>query len=269
MKRKSLIGAIICLLPALAQGQVESRTTEHRSFAGVRDILIDNIRGDIDVTAGEGDRVEVDIATTLRADNQDRLELAKKEITVVATQQGAFLRLVVDGPFRTGDGRSAGYEFQHDFRVRVPKTVALDLHTVKSRVTVDGTTGGFKVRSVSGPVELSHMGGSGEASTVSGAVTASFSRNPAGPVYLRSVHGKVEASFSPTLHATVAVKTVHGGFYTDFETRADVQANSPEQVDGKYIWKRNRTTQVQIGGGGPELRLETVSGDILIRKQEH
>lgn len=258
--------SIASFLCCPAFGEVESKTSEHRSYPGVRDLMIENIRGNIEVVASNTTSVEVDIETTLHADTQDRLDLAKKEVRVDATQQGGFLKLFVDGPFRQRSGRSPGYEFSHEFKVRLPKDTAIDLNTVNSNVVADGTTGTFKARTVNGSVELKRLTGSGEASTVNGAVTADFAAALANPVLLKSVNGRIQASFPASLKADVMVKAHNGGFYTDFDTAPFVQAIEPERRDGKNIWRRDHGTQVRVGGGGPQLRMETVNGDVLLKK---
>ncbi len=261
-----VVFSLASLLGSLAFGEVESKTSEHRSYPGVRDLMIDNIHGNIEVVASNVTGVEVDIATTLRANTQDRLDLAKKEIHIEATQQGSFLKLFVDGPFRQRNGGSLGYEFSHEFKVRVPKDTAIDLHTVNSGIVADGTTAAFKIRTVNGSVDLKRLEGSGEASTVNGAVTAAFTGAPANAVLLKSVNGRIQASFPASLKADVLVKALNGGFYTDFDTTPFVQAIEPERRDGRNIWRRDRSTQVRIGGGGPQLRMETVNGDVLLKK---
>jgi hypothetical protein len=53
--------------------------------------------------------------------------------------------------------------------------------------------------------------------------------------------------------------------YTDFDTTA-LPALMPvsERKQGKFVYKSDRSAGVRVGGGGPELRFETLNGDIRI-----
>ena len=102
--RGSVLGLTLLLAVAAQAQQLEDRSTEHKSYAGVRELIIDNVTGAIDVSASTGSSVEVEVEKTLRARSQDRMALAKKEVVLSETQQGGLVRLMVDGPFRCGSG---------------------------------------------------------------------------------------------------------------------------------------------------------------------
>src|SRR5579862_7714461 len=94
-------GAVLLALCGLAAGQtVEDKSTEHRSYAGARELIIDDITGSIEVTASTGGSVEVDVEKTLRAWSQDRLTIARREISLAERREGGLVELSVDGPFR-------------------------------------------------------------------------------------------------------------------------------------------------------------------------
>lgn len=117
--------SVLILVAALATAsgqQLEDRSTQHQSFPGVHDLILDNVNGSIEVTGGSGGTVEMDVEKTLRASSQDRLALAKKEISLNVTREGGLLRLMVDGPFRHNGG-DLGYQFNYDFKLRVPREI--------------------------------------------------------------------------------------------------------------------------------------------------
>jgi hypothetical protein len=254
-------------LATAALAQLEDRSTDRRTFSGVRELVIDNLNGTVQVTAGTGAAVEMTITTTLRARSADRLALAKQEIKVDITQQGGLLRAIADGPFRRGyGGWDNTYEFTHDFEVRVPMSIVLDLRTVNSRLSVKGTAGEFKIRGVNGGIEMEDVEGSGSVETVNGPLGVTFARNPSGPVSFKSVNGTITASFRSGLNADLNLKTFHGEVFTDFPT--SMLAGAPERRDGALFWRRNNSMSARIGSGGPQLRFETVNGDVLIRNRE-
>src|SRR5258708_430389 len=131
---------------AFAQ-QLEEKSNEHKSYAGVRELIIDTIRGPIEVTASTGGSVEIEIVKSLRADSQDRMSIARREISLAERREGGLVQLTVDGPFRchcsdnsvSFRGRQL-YDFSYDFKIKVPRDGALDLRTVnKSHILVEGT----------------------------------------------------------------------------------------------------------------------------------
>ena len=72
-------------------------------------------------------------------------------------------------------------------------------------------------------------------------------------------------TFQPTLAADLRLKTFNGGMYTDFDTTT-LPALTPvtERKAGKFVYKADRAAGVRVGSGGPELRFETLNGDIRI-----
>ena len=272
--RGSVLGLTLLLAVAAQAQQLEDRSTEHKSYAGVRELIIDNVTGAIDVSASTGSSVEVEVEKTLRARSQDRMALAKKEVVLSETQQGGLVRLMVDGPFRCGSGvcfhGGDAYEFEYNFKVKVPRNINLDLRTVnKSHIFVEGTSGEFRINNVNGGIEMRDVEGSGSVHTVNGPVKVPFARNPTGPASFKSVNGVLDVSFRSGLNADVKMKTLNGGMYTDFNASAmPVSAIQPEQRDGKFVYRSNRMTGVRIGSGGPELNFETVNGEVLIRNRE-
>lgn len=238
---------LILSFAALAFADVVDKSSEHKSFAGVHELIIDNVNGFIEVTGtSETGTVELDVAKTLKARSQDRLALAKKEVKLDVTQEGGLLRLRVEGRFR--DHGHVGYEASFDFKVRVPR----DIH--------------FEIDNVNGTIDMRDMDGSGDARTVNGSVKAVFAQNPKAPLSFRSVNGTLDVTFRPDLNANARMTTVNGGVYTDFPV--SLAGDRPEQRDGKFVWRSPRLGPVRIGNGGPELRFETVNGDVLIKNRE-
>jgi hypothetical protein len=271
--------SLLIVASALAFGQnIEDKTTEHRSYTGAHELIIDDITGSIEVTASTGGTVEVDVEKTLRAWTQDRMTLAKKEISLAERREGGLVQLMVDGPFRCHncDNNSNNfrgenlYEFQYDFKIRVPRDLKLDLRTVNhSHITVSGTSGDFKIRNVNGGIEMREVEGSGTVNTVNGPVKVTFAKNPTGATSFKSVNGTLDVSFRGGLNANVRMKTMNGGMYTDFPvTTLPVAAEPAEERNGMKVFRRNRMTGVRIGSGGPELDFETLNGEVLIKNRE-
>jgi DUF4097 and DUF4098 domain-containing protein YvlB len=152
----------------------------------------------------------------------------------------------------------------------VPRDVKLELRTVnKSRITVDGTAGDYKISNVNGAIEMKNIEGSGTVRTVNGGVTVVYDRNPKGPTSFKTVNGSLDISFRSGLNANVMMKTMNGGLYTDFDVSAlPIASSPPETRNGKFVWSSRRMTGVRIGSGGPELQFETLNGNVMIKNRE-
>lgn len=258
------------------------RDTEHvqRSFAftgaGPYRLEIDNVVGSIQVAAHDAPTVELTITKTLAARTDERLDAARREVTLDIKEEPAFISLFVDGPFRDCDRdrrqrvgwhwRDPQYKVRYDFVLRVPRQVALMLHTVnEGDIRIEGTTGEFDVSNVNGGIEMLDISGTGDVRTINKDLRVVFRANPNGPSSFKTINGDVIVCFQPTLAANLRMKTWHGGLYSDFETSA-LPALQPvsERRDGKFVYKADRSVGARVGAGGPELRFETLNGDIRI-----
>jgi DUF4097 and DUF4098 domain-containing protein YvlB len=240
--------------------------------AGHKSLEIDNVWGSIEVVADTTDKVELTVARTTQAESKDKLERAKKEVTLDITQEEGALKLYVNGPFRCqcDDCRHSrddeGYRVKMDFKVHVPHDLDIKVKTVnRGRVVVKNTSGNFVVRNVNGDIEMDNVAGSGTARTVNGPVIVSFRQNPHENSEFKTVNGNVELRFAHDLSADFRFKTFNGGIYSDFPVTAlPVHAIQAEHKGAKVIYRADRFTGARVNAGGPEIQVENLNGDIRI-----
>jgi len=240
--------------------------------AGHKSLEIDNVWGSIEVVADTTDKVELTVARTNQAESKEKLERAKKEVTLDVTQEEGALKLYVNGPFRCqcDDCRHSrddeGYRVKMDFKVHVPRDIDIKVKTVnEGRVKVSNVNGSFVVRNVNGDIEMDNMAGSGTARTVNGPVIVSFRQNPRENSEFKTVNGNVELRFAHDLSADFSFKTFNGGIYSDFPVTAlPVHAIQAEHKGGKVVYRADRFTGARVNAGGPEIQVENLNGDIRI-----
>jgi hypothetical protein len=243
---------------------------------------VDNIFGSIDVTGGEGDQVQLVVNQTINAESKDRLEAAKKEVTLDITSQPDLLKLFVNGPFRcncgngngNGNGNGgcvhwngdSGYTVKMDFQLQVPRNIELKLRTINSgHVQVRDVAGNFSIHNVNGGIEMQNVAGSGVAKTVNGGVKVTFRQNPREPSDFSTINGNVELSFVRGLAADFRFKTMNGSVFSDFEmTSLPSQPVKAEHRGTKFVFHSDRYTGGRIGSGGPEIKAENLNGDIRV-----
>ena len=182
----ALIAASMAALPAMADLE-ESRTLE-QSFelaAGGR-LVIDNVFGSIRVTGTDRNSVHMKAVETIRAEDEEALERARREVELIAEGETGLVDLYVDGPFRDRHGRGWSrhqreprYQVSYDFVLEVPRGTVIELSTVTDgEISVVGVHGDFEVSNVNGGIEMLDLRGSGSVHTVNGPITADFSRSP-------------------------------------------------------------------------------------------
>jgi hypothetical protein len=261
---------------------VKEEETIRKVFAfsasdAARTLEVDNIFGSIDVVGTTSNEAQLVVVKTLMAESKDRLEAARKEVTLDISQNGNDVRLYVNGPFRCkccndctsfhGDG---GYVVKMDFQLQIPGRTELKLKTVnEGHIKVQGVAANYSVRNVNGGIEMVDMAGSGIARTVNGPVKVTFRENPRANSEFASLNGNVELYFAKDLSADFRFKTLNGAIYTDYLlTALPPRAPIEERRDGKFVFRTDRYTGGRVGAGGPEIKVENLNGDIRVLERQ-
>ena len=253
----------------------EFKETIRKTFPSAARIDVENVNGYVRVSGYNGSDIQLVAEKSIKAESAERLEAAKREVTLDMSQAGDTLTVYVDGPFRCHceDNRNGiherghrGYRVSYDFELKVPIATFLRLSTVNGGdIRVENTTGDFDLSNVNDSIELKEVAGSGQVHTVNGKIAASFTRNPANKCSFRTVNGTIETSFRPNLSADIWVKTFNGGAYTDFDVttlpRVPVEA---ERRNGKFVYRSDRLAAMRVGNGGPEFKFDTLNGNVRI-----
>src|SRR5262249_35518384 len=238
---------------------VQQQETIRKTFTvgAARKLLdVDNIFGSIEVVGGQSDQVQLVVNKSIRAESKERMEAAKKEVTLDITDQPDLLKFYVNGPFRCncncdGDGccggwhGDRGYVVKMDFQLHVPRNMDLKLKTVNSgRVSVRDVIGNFSVHNVNGAIDMQDVGGGkGLARTVNGGVKVVFRENPKENSDFGTINGPVELYFTRGLSADFRFKTMNGHVYSDFEmTSLPMKAATAERRDGRFVFRTDRYT---------------------------
>ena len=235
----------------------EEKETIRRNFPATVRLEVDDVHGFVHVTGYSGTEIQMVAEKTIRAESQERLDAAKREVKLDTTQSGDTLTFYVDGPFRChcDDGRFGVHEHSHpgyrviyDFELKVPTGMSAELSTVNGgKIELRGTTGDFDLSNVNSSIEVEEVSGAGKVQTVNGGVKVVFAGNPRKNCTFKTVNGGIEASFRPNLSADVHLKTFNGSAYTDFDATALPVTASAERRDGKFIYRSNRSSAFRIG----------------------
>lgn len=171
-----------------------------------------------------------------------------------------------DGPCRGGHSGELAVEADEariDFTVRVPQGVRLAARTVDGDIEADGLRSPVDAASVSGNVRVSTTG-TARAATVSGNVEAAFGETDGDGMEFASVSGNVVVRVASGVGAEVEAHTLSGDIQSDFDLRIRGGNDDDDDDDGGFHVEIGRQATGTIGRGGPELSLNTVSGNIRL-----
>ncbi len=245
---------------AIAQAAPQADFRWEKALAPGSTVRLHNLNGDVIVTAGTGDRVEI-----VGVKRGNRRYFDNVTIEIVEVSDGIVACAMFEdidmecseSGLRTrgrGDRDRDWDDVSIDMQVRLPRGMRLSAGSVSGDVRVTGAEGEVRVSSVSGDVEALRLKASGvRATSVSGDVLVSIDALTGdGSLHFTSVSGDVIAELPKNLNADVSMRTVSGSLDTEF----------PITLNGRM---RRSSMDARIGEGGRELNVTTVSGDVTLR----
>jgi hypothetical protein len=153
------------------------------------------------------------------------------------------------------------------YTIRVPKNAS-----VKYEET-NWTGGDLSIADVSGEIELKLNNGNATLTNITGPLVANttssdmvikFSNlNQSKPSAISTVAGTVDIHLPANTKANFKLKSIQGEIYSDFDMNIarDTKSNLPRVTGGNNI-------EGKTNGGGVEMNLYTISGDMYIRKSK-
>lgn len=136
-------------------------------------------------------------------------------------------------------------------------------------ITVDNVSGEFEVSNINGAVTMTNISGSAVVNGLNHNIKVSFkSIDPKAAMAFSSLNGNIDVTFPAVLKANVKLKTDRGEMFTDFDIDADKTQPKPTTTTKGGTYRINLDSWVygKIGGGGPELMMKNMNGNIYIRK---
>jgi len=157
--------------------------------------------------------------------------------------------------------------------LKVPANDAtLKLSAVNNgKITVSNISGELEVSDVNDGIRCTNISGSVVANSVNGNVVVVFkSIDPKAAMAFSTLNGNVDVTFPASLKANVKLKSDRGEVYTDFdvatEHRAPAVNHNTNGSKGLYSLKIDEWIYGKIDGGGPEIMMKNMNGNIYIRK---
>ena len=251
---KALSQLLIAALFSMAiTAQADVTETEELNFTlnSGGTLNVENVNGDITVTAGSGNTVTV--IATKKASDQEYLD--GLEIKVRASDDRISIR--TEHPkSQKGWFGLGGNNGQVSYEIIAPAETVLDsIDTVNGEIEIAGIVGDVSADTTNGDITITDLRGNLEADTVNGSVMASFDTFGDGQrVSAETVNGRIQLRLPEDASAEVDASTVNGGIDADDFGLA---------VDKGFL---GRDCEGEIGDGDGRINLSTVNGAIKIRK---
>lgn len=153
--------------------------------------------------------------------------------------------------------------------IQIPKgATRVELSTVNNGdITITNVSGEIEVKNVNGEIKLTNVSGSVIANTVNGDIKGNLKSHKAGaPLAFTTLNGDVDITFPASFKADMKMKSDRGDIYTDFELDATTQQVKKETKEGTYRIKLENWVRGKINGGGPEVLMKNMNGNIYVRK---
>lgn len=259
--RLALASAVLLPLVATAPLHAQSRDADAFRFSGAlaagRTVHIHNINGEITVTRGTGDGLEIRAEKRWRRGDPEDVRI----VQVAGANGDVIVCALWNDAECTEDGirsrRRGSWNDRNDvaveFTLRVPDGVHVDLNTVNGGVTAEGLTGLVDASTVNGSITARSTGGPVHAKTVNGSIRATMGAMGRDDLRYETVNGAITLELPADANAELDLSTVNGGVSTDF----------PVAVQGSISRKRLRGT---VGDGGRLLQASTVNGGITLKR---
>jgi lia operon protein LiaG len=147
-----------------------------------------------------------------------------------------------------------------DYKIKVPYNFALKVTSECGKggnITVDDIRNevevsachAIKVRHVTGPLVLS---------TISGNIDVTFTEvNKDKPISIAAVSGEIDVTLPAKTPVNLEMQTVSGNMFSDFDF--PVNDKQMKKIGGSSV-------DTQLNGGGVDLKINNVSGNIYLRK---
>jgi hypothetical protein len=248
----SLLALSFLLIAAMSWAQDQGREFHWKGKLAPENVVeIKNVNGHIEADLAAGDEVEVTAEKSGPHADEVKIEVAQHA-------DGVTICAVYPGWFSSGCDSNHSFHSHNDntkvhFTVRVPENVRFYAENVNGSVTAENMGRFVKASSVNGSVRVSTKSWA-QISSVNGSLEARMGRSDwTGTLKAESVNGSITLELPPDTNADVNFKSVNGRLESDF----------PLTVQGSL---GGHIVRGQIGSGGRELKVETVNGNVELRR---
>ena len=203
--------------------------------------------GRITIEATDGTEIQVSAVRFAKAPTEEAAKAAAEKIQI--NEKASDDRVELDST--AGFQLTSGLSQRVDYDIKVPRSISLAIKATNSEITVKSVTGMVKVEAVNGEITVDGAEHGADIQTVNGRVILKLAKIGTEGARVRSTNGEIEVSVPAGGKATFAARVTNG-------------AVEAEGLNLQTTEKSHRRLDATLGGGGPEIRLDTTNGMIRI-----
>ncbi len=274
MKRSILV---LLLLVMSTYGFAQSSTTEEivvpltkPNEAGTLEVGL--ISGAIRVTGTKAKEVVIKASLGERDARRQGRERASEEVGGLRRIANTSLGITVEEHNNNVEVLSEAMNRIVNLEIQVPQNFSLKLSTVNNgEILVRNVNGNFELDNVNGPITLENVSGNALANTTNGKVKANFLKwDNKSPMAFSTLNGDVDVTMPAGSKFTAKLNSDRGEIYTDFDLTKDTkpaQVKSGARTEGGvYRVSTANFVTGKVNGGGAEIMVKSMNGNIYIRK---
>jgi len=146
---------------------------------------------------------------------------------------------------------------------------------LEGKINVTNISGDMDLNTIEGNIILTDVSGDITAHTIEGDMTITFKNGGhTKPLYFSSIEGDIDVTLPSGTRADLVMKTIDGDIYSDFNMdfyhesgrKEDKQEHSTGSFNIGFINLFPNSVTAHINGGGSEINLQTIEGNIYVRK---
>lgn len=227
------------------------------------------LEGSIKVVSYEGKEVVIDISST-GAIGKNEAKETDKGMRRISSSGGYEVTAKENDNIVSVSTGFPGKAYNLSFKIPKDANVTLNIGTVNSgNIEVENVKGELEVTNVNGDIKLTNITGSVVCNTVSGEISTTFDAvNPQAPMAFSTLSGNINVTFPADLKANLKLKSDMGEVYTDFEIDIDKSLPKKQQTTERGVYKVKLEEWIygKVNGGGPEIMMKNMSGNIYVKK---
>jgi hypothetical protein len=272
MKNMKITGLVLLSLmiatKSIAQsGSTETLTVPLSSPGKVYSLKVHLVTGSIKVTGYDGKDIVINASPRTGSDKEGS-KTSENGMKRISTPGG--FEITAKEADNTVTVNTGNPNRAVDLDLKIPQDVKLKLGTVNDgEIVVENVSGELEVNNVNDKITLANISGSVVANTVNGDVNVTFkSVDPKAPMAFSTLNGDVNVTLPSDTKANLKLKSDNGEVFSDFDIDID---KTPAKIDkttepGLYKIKKDDWVYGKINGGGPEMMMKNMQGNIYVKK---
>jgi hypothetical protein len=208
-------------------------------------VKIRGINGAVAIETVEGaETAELDITITA----SDREALARRPLLI--DESGNSLTIRTEN---NNESNRRGEWVRHRVRLRLPRSVSLNVSSVNGGLDVGPIGGGVHISSINGRVRVDQAASATEISSINGGLYIGLEQLSSAGLRVSSINGGAEIKLGGAVNAEIEVRSVNGSINSEF----------PLTVVGEVKRGELRGT---LGSGGAMISITSVNGGVNLRR---